>query len=105
MLLFRRGLFRNYKCDRTFVEGVVVRVLQFEEHFVRTSRKTHQDNRVATGICPNPWGIVESYMNVSHARRDRQSIRAEHRREMQVLRTVLDNRNAPGSKDPANGDR
>ena len=29
----------NDKCDRAFVEGVVVRVLQLKEHFVRTGGK------------------------------------------------------------------
>ena len=62
-----------------------------------------QDDWVATRIGPHPWGIVESHMNVSDARRDSQSIGAEHRRKVQVLRTILDNRHAPGGPGPANG--
>ena len=37
-------------------------------------------------------------MKVSDARRDRQSIGAEHRRNVQVLSTILDNRNSAGGQ-------
>ena len=63
----------------------MVRVLQFNEHFVRTGGKTHQDDWFPTRICPHPRGIVESHMNVSDARRNSQSIGAEHRRNVEVL--------------------
>ena len=79
-MLFGRTLFWNDKSDRAFVEGVMVRVLQFNEHIVRTGGKTHQDDWVTTRICPYPCGIVDSHMKVSDARRDRQSIWAKHRR-------------------------
>ena len=39
-MLFGRNLFWNDKCDHAFVEGVVIRVNQFNEHFVRTVEKT-----------------------------------------------------------------
>jgi hypothetical protein len=54
VMLFDRKLFWNDKCDRAFVERVVIRVLQFNEHFVRTGGKTHQDDWVTTRICPAP---------------------------------------------------
>src|SRR6266480_4289744 len=53
-MLFGRSLFWNDKCDRAFVEGVVVRVLQFNEHFVPTGGKTHQDDGLTTRIRPHP---------------------------------------------------
>jgi len=87
-MLFGRNLFWNDKCDCAFVEGVVVRILQFKKHLVRAGGKTHQDDWVTTRICPHPRGIVESHMKVSDARRDRQSIGAEHRRNVQVLCTI-----------------
>src|SRR5208337_3343514 len=37
-------------------------------------------------------------MNVSDARRDSQSIRAEHRHNVQVLSTILYNRHSPGER-------
>jgi hypothetical protein len=43
-MLFGRNLFWNDKCDHAFVEGVVIRVNQFNEHFVRTVEKTLQDD-------------------------------------------------------------
>ena len=52
-MLFGRSLFWNDKCDRPFVEGVVVRVLQFNEHCVRTGEKTHEDDWVTTRIGQN----------------------------------------------------
>src|SRR5271157_2191822 len=76
VMLFGRDLFWNDKCDRAFVERVVIRVFQFNEHFVRTGEQPHQDDWVATRVCPHPGGIVDSHMNVSDARRDRQSIGA-----------------------------
>ena len=54
LMLLGRGPFRNDKCDRAFVERVVVRVIQFNEHFVRTGEKAHQDDWAATRICPHP---------------------------------------------------
>jgi len=39
-----RSLFWNDKCDHGFVEGLMVRVNQFNEHFVRTGEKTLQDD-------------------------------------------------------------
>lgn len=51
---FDRSLFGNDKFDRAFIECVVVRVLQFNEHFVRAGGKTHQDDWVTTRICPYP---------------------------------------------------
>lgn len=53
-MLFGPKLFWDDKCDYAFVEGMVVRVLQFNEHFVRTGGKTHQDDWVTTRICPAP---------------------------------------------------
>ena len=53
-MLFGRALFWNDKCNRAFIERVVVRVLQFNEHLVRTGEKTHQDDWVATRICLHP---------------------------------------------------
>ena len=40
-MLFGCDLFRNDKCDHAFVEWLMVRVNQFNEHFVRTGEKTH----------------------------------------------------------------
>src|SRR6266576_5182271 len=98
VFLFGRKLFWNDKCDDAFVERVVVRVLQFKEHFVRTGGKTHQDDWVTTRICPAPWGIVDRHMKMSDARRDSQSIWAEHGHKVQVLSTILDNRHSPGGE-------
>ena len=98
VILFGRKLFWNDKCDCAFVEGVVVRVLQFNEHFVRTGGKTHQDDWVTTRVCPHPCGIVDSHMKVSDARRDSQSIGAEHRHKVQVLSTILDNHHSTGGE-------
>ena len=73
----------------------MVRILKFNEHFVRTGGKPHQDDGLTARIRPHPGGIVNSDMNVSDSRRDSQSICAEHRHEVQVLSTVLDNRHPP----------
>jgi hypothetical protein len=54
LMLFGRILFRNDKCDQACVEGAVVRILQFNEHFVRTRGKTHQDDGLTTRIRPHP---------------------------------------------------
>lgn len=53
-LILGRKLFWNDKCDYALVEGAVVRVLQFNEHFVRTGEKTHQDDWVTARIRPHP---------------------------------------------------
>ena len=55
VILFGRSLFWNDKCDDAFVEGVVIRVLQFNQHFVRTGGKTHQDDSLLRG----PNGTLE----------------------------------------------
>jgi hypothetical protein len=52
-MLLGRSLFWNDKCDRPFVEGLMVRVNQFNKHFVRTGEKTHQDDWVTTRIGQN----------------------------------------------------
>ena len=52
--LFGRIRFWNDKRDQASVEDAMVRVSQFNEHFVRTGEKTHQDDRVTTRICPDP---------------------------------------------------
>jgi len=54
VILFGRILFWNAKCDQTLVEGVVICVLQFNEHFVRTGGKTHQDDWLTARIGPYP---------------------------------------------------
>lgn len=94
-LLFGWTLFGNDKSNQALVEGAVVRVLQFDEHFMRTRGKTHQDNWLTARICPHPRSIVDSDMNVSHPRRDSQSIWPKHRNKVQVLRTILNNRHSP----------
>jgi hypothetical protein len=98
VMLFERALFWNDKCNHAIVDGVVVGVNQGNEHLVRTGGKTLQDDWVAARICPYPWGIVEVHMNVSYARRDSQSIGAEHRRNVQVLSTILNDHRSPGGE-------
>src|SRR5208337_818468 len=93
--LFGCVVFWHGKCDRAFVDGLMVRVDQFKGQFVGAWGKTLQDDWVSTRICPHPRGIVESHMNVSDARRDSQGVWAEHRRNVQVLSTILDNHHAP----------
>ena len=43
-MLFGRSLFWNDKCDDAFVEGLMVRIKQFNERFVRTEEKPLQDD-------------------------------------------------------------
>ena len=76
---------------------MVVRVIQFNDHFVRTKGKMLQDDWVTTRIGPHPRGIVETHMNVSDARRYGHS-RSEHRRNGQVLSTIWDNHHSPGRR-------
>ena len=76
----------------------MARVSQFNENFVRTGEKPHQDDWVTTRICPAPRGIVDCHMKVSNARRDSQSIWTEHRHNVQVLTTILDNHHSPGGE-------
>ena len=63
------GLFWNNKCDCSFVERLMVRVLQFEGYFVRARRKAHQDDGGPASIRPDPRGIVKPYVDVSDSRR------------------------------------
>src|SRR4029077_21134543 len=97
-MLFGRNIFWNDKCDHAFVEGVVIRVNQFNEHFVRTVEKTLQDDWETTRMCPRLGGIVDFRMNVSDARRDSQSIWAEPRHNVQVLSTILYNHQLLGRR-------
>ena len=51
---FGRGPFWNDKGNRALVEGVMIRVIQFDDYFVRTRGKMLQDDWVPTRIGPNP---------------------------------------------------
>ena len=73
------SLIRNDKCDRTFVERVMVRIIQFDDNSVGAWRKILQDDRIPTRVGPHPGGIVKAHMNVSHARRNCRGTRAEDR--------------------------
>ena len=73
------GFLWNIKCNGALVDRLVVRVNQFNQHFVRTGRQAPQDERVTTRVRPVPRRLVDGHMNVAHARRDGQSTRAEHR--------------------------
>ena len=53
-ILFGRKFFWNDKRDYALVEGLMVRVDQFNQHFVRTGEQTLQDDWVTTGIGPHP---------------------------------------------------
>src|SRR3954465_3183196 len=94
-MFFARSILWNDERDRAFVEGVMVRVFQLDKHFVRTGRETHEDDWVSTRICPHPRGIIDSHVQVSDSRRDRQGIGAEHRRNVEVLSTILDDGHSP----------
>jgi len=68
------SLMQNDKCDRTFVERVVVRVIQFDNNSVRARRNMLRDDRIRTRVGPHPGRIVKAHMNVSDARLFRSGI-------------------------------
>ena len=84
-----RGALWNLECNRALVDGLVVRVNQLDQHFVRAGWQPLQDDRGAARIRPAPRCIVDGHVNVAHARRDGQSARTKHRCNAQVLRTVF----------------
>jgi hypothetical protein len=54
-----RGFLWNIKCNGALVDNLVVRVNQFNQHFVRTGRQGPQDERVATRVRPVPRRLVD----------------------------------------------
>ena len=54
-----RGFLWNIKCNGALVDNLVVRVNQFNQHFVRTGRQAPQDERVATRVRPVPRRLVD----------------------------------------------
>jgi hypothetical protein len=65
-MLFGRSLFWYDKCDCAFIEGVVVRILQFKKYFVRTGEQTLQEDWVTTRIC-SPYGERVKPLSIADA--------------------------------------
>ena len=88
----------NDKCDSAFVQGIVARILRFNDHFVRAWGKPHQDDWVAARIGPHPCCIVESHMNVPNPRRDSRHSWPNPGTQVQVLRAIFDDCHSTGSE-------
>lgn len=84
----------NDKPHFALVEFAMIRVHQFEEHFVRTGRKTEQDDSIATRLRPDPQGATDSRVDVSDAWGVSQRGWAEHRQQTKVLRAIMDDNHA-----------
>src|SRR5271169_2588715 len=78
------------KGDDSFVESLMVRVLELDEDLVRPRRQAVDDERLAARVRPAPVQVIHRHMNVPDARRHREGVRAEYRYDPQVLGAVLD---------------
>ena len=58
--------------------------------FVRSRRKTSDNDRPAAGIGPDPRRTINGHMEMSDAGRHIERLRAEHRDDLQIFGAVLD---------------
>jgi hypothetical protein len=84
------GLARDHEGDDALINGLVVRIHEFDQDFMRPSWKSIQDKRLAAGVYPMPWRIIHGYMNMADPRRHSERCRAEDRHDPQVLGAILD---------------
>src|SRR6187549_3651176 len=72
-------------------EEIVVCVDQVDLHFVRSGRQAvYVDSIAVTGIRPQPWQVVDSYVQMSHAWRRLQRTLPKYSANANIFRSVLD---------------
>jgi hypothetical protein len=86
------------KVTTPLVEGLVVRIDELDQDFVRPRGKTFDDERLAARVCPVPRRIIHGHMDVPDARRYIEGVRAEHRHDVQVLGAILDDDQSVGER-------
>ena len=57
---------------------------------VRPSGQTDEDNRLPARVGPMPWRAIDSDMDMTDARRDRDRFGAEHRFDPKIDHPILD---------------
>jgi len=67
---------------------------------MRPSRQTDEDNRLPARVGPMPWRAIDSDMDMTDARRDRERFGAEHRFDPKIDHPILDKDLAFGERAP-----
>jgi hypothetical protein len=71
------------------IEQLVVRTFQLNQDPMRPGQQAVQNHGLSACIDPDPRCIVDRHVDVSDPRRNGKRGRSEHRRHVQVLRTIL----------------
>ena len=92
----QRPLFRCLSCgdhefdDDASIQGLMVCVDGRNLDFVRSLRKTSDNDRPAAGFGPDPRRAINRHMEMPDAGRHIEGLRAEHRDDLQIFGAVLD---------------
>jgi hypothetical protein len=96
VVAFRRVYLRNNEFDDRMIQRLVVRVCQDDLNRVPSCWKTDKDKRLAARISPVPRCVVDNNMDMPDAGRHIEGFRTKHRRDPQVLGTILGKNQTPG---------
>jgi hypothetical protein len=66
--------------------------------FVRSLRKTSDNDRSAAGVGPDPRRAVNRHMEMPDAGRHIEGLRAEHREDLQIFGAVPDERDSAAQR-------
>ena len=71
--------FGNDECGFDPIERLMIGVGENDLDGVRPSGQTDEDNRLPARVGPMPWRAIDSDMDITDARLDRECFGAEHR--------------------------
>ena len=97
----RRGLLAdiwNHEFHDTAVKDVVVGIGELQQHPMRAGRQILNDDGNTARVGPVPGQTINTDMEVSDTRRNRERRLAKYGHDPDVLGPVLDNDDAPGQR-------
>src|SRR2546425_520513 len=86
---------RNGDAYHFLINRLMVGIDQLDEDRVRPWREAIDDNGIAAGVCPVPWGIVDRHMDVSDAGRHGKRGGSKYRHDVQMFGAILNHHPAP----------
>ena len=76
------------------INRLVVGINEFNPNLVRPRHNALEDDRISACVCPVPGGVIDRNMDVSDPWRHGERGRTKYRHDMQILRAILNERNA-----------
>src|SRR5258707_1214637 len=80
---------RNGDPHYGLINRLMVGTYQLDEDLVRARREAIENHGLSAGISPEPRGVVDRHMDVSHAGRHGKRGRPKHRHYVQVFSAIL----------------